>query len=175
MRGRIWGRRRDADGSGESEVSVRLKVTLCGLAAVAALGACTSSPSEHPKFAGGSSAPATTGSAPAWHEPAAYGFVVERRCGQGPSLGRYRVAVQDGHVVRTDRIDGRTAAGEEEIEVPALGELLTLAQTAADDGGAVTTTFDPVDGHPTAVSFSVTDQQDADGSCFLVSEYAPAS
>ncbi|GAB1690608.1 hypothetical protein [Krasilnikovia sp. M28-CT-15] len=154
---------------------MRLKVTLCGVAVVAALGACTSSPPKHPTFEGGSSAPTATGSPPPWHEPAGYGFVVERRCGQGPSLGRYRVAVQDGRVVRTDRIDGRTAAGEEEIEVPALGELLTLAQTAADDGGAVSTTFDPVDGHPTAVSFSVSDQQDADGSCFLVTEYAPAS
>ncbi|RZU53104.1 hypothetical protein EV385_4989 [Krasilnikovia cinnamomea] len=154
---------------------MRLKVTLCGLAVVVALGACTSSPPKHPTFAGGSSAPTTAGSPPPWQEPAAYGFVVERRCAQGPSLGRYRVAVQDGQVVRTERIDGRTAAGEEEIEVPSLGELLTLAQTAADDGGAVTTTFDPADGHPTAVSFSVSGQQDADGSCFLVSEYAPAS
>ncbi|GAB1646174.1 DUF6174 domain-containing protein [Krasilnikovia sp. MM14-A1259] len=152
---------------------MRLKVALGGVALVAALGACTSSPPAHPTFAGGSGAPSA--SAPAWHEPAAYGFVAERRCTQGPSLGRYRVTVQDGHVVRTERIDGKTAAGEEEIEVPTLGELLTLAQTVADDGGAVTTAFDPGDGHPTAVSFSVSGRLDADGSCFVITEYAPAS
>jgi hypothetical protein len=74
--------------------------------------------------------------------------------------------------VTADRIDGKTAAGEEEVDVPSLRELLEMAQTAADDGGAVTTTLDPADGHPTEVSIDVSDEKGP--ACFVISDYAVA-
>src|SRR4051812_36280625 len=116
---------------------------------LAFLSACTSTPSASTPTAAASEVVAA--SAQPWTEPAKYGFVLERQCDRGPSLGRYQVAVENGQVVHAERIDGRTAAGEEEIDVPSLGELLDLAQTAADDGGTVTTKFDATDGHPIAV------------------------
>jgi hypothetical protein len=148
---------------------------------LALMSACTSAPTASTPTASASEAVAASASeavaasAPSWTEPAKYRFVLERQCNRGPSMGRYRVTVENGKVVQADRIDGRTAAGEEEIDVPSLGELLDLARTAADDGGEVTTKFDAADGHPIVVSFNVSDQGVDGASCFLVSEYRPAS
>jgi len=149
---------------------VRLKLALCAIALVAAVGGCTSgSPDSTPTSA------AVTGSPPPWTEPAKYGFVLDRQCGGQPSEGKYRVAVSGGQVVTADRIDGRAAEGEEEIDVPTLRELIEMARTAADDGGEVSTTMDPKDGHPTVVSIDVSDDGSTDGrSCFTITDYAPA-
>jgi hypothetical protein len=180
---------------------VRLRLALCGAGLLAVLSACTSTPAATPPASSaappvssatpaalppGSATPAVPPassaasevpavSAPPWTEPARYGFVLDRRCDGGPSMGRYRVSVKNGKVVRADRIDGRTAAGEEEIDVPSLAELLTLAQTAADDGGEVTTKFDATDGHPIAVSFNVSGEGTDGASCFTITEYRPVS
>jgi hypothetical protein len=134
------------------------------LAAVALLGlaGCTSDPEP----------PATAASAPAWTEPADYTFVVDRQCGDGESLGKYRVTVAGKEVSAVDRIDGRTASGEEEIEVPTLGGLLELAQTAVDDGADATTAFDPADGHPVEVSVNRAEEATGGADCFKISEYA---
>ena len=123
---------------------------------------------------------AAPASAPAWTEPADYTFVADRQCQGGPSLGKYRVTVAGGEVTNVERIDGKTASGEEEIEVPTLAGILELAQTAADDGGATTVKADPADGHPVAVTFDVSDgsEPEAGGegaTCFTISEYAPRS
>lgn len=128
----------------------------------AALTGCTADPAPAP-------APTTVAaSPPAWTEPADYGFVLERRCDGGEDLGRYRVTVRDGAVTGAERIDGRTAAGEEEIDVPSLGQLMELTRTAIDDGAQATTVHDPADGHPTEV---VIDRGDGP-ECFRISEYA---
>ena len=154
-------------------------LTVCGVMVLVAVSGCTSS-AEEPGTSAPSASVSTAGSPPPWTEPADYGFVVERKCDSGPSLGIYRVAVQDHAVAGVSRIDGKTASGEEEIEVPSLGGLLEVAQTAADDGGAMTVKTDPADGHPVAISFDVSDGTDpaAGGegaTCFLISEYAPRS
>ena len=151
---------------------MRLKLALCGVALVLSISACTSSHADSHSGASATAGASGAASPPAWTEPAKYGFVLERQCNRGPSMGRYRVAVENGKVVTAERIDGKTAVGEEEIEVPSLSGLLDLAQTAADDGGEVTTSRDPVDGHPTAVSFNVSDEGTDGASCFLVSDYA---
>jgi hypothetical protein len=154
-----------------SEVTVRHARALCGIALVAALAGCTD---EKPATAPPTFV--TPASAPAWSEPADYAFVVDRQCAGGPSLGRYRVTVTAREVAGVERIDGRTASGEEEIEVPTLSGILELAQTAADDGGAMTVKADPADGHPVQVSFDVSDAGEQDGAtCFLISDYAPRS
>jgi Family of unknown function (DUF6174) len=144
---------------------VRGRWVACGLAVALAAGGCTSS--------GGKPGAAATvaASAPAWTEPAKYGYVLDRRCGSGPSDGRYRVAVAGGQVASADRIDGKTASGEEEIDVPTLRDLLDMAGTATDDGAKVTTEFDRTDGHPVAVSI---DNSDGSPACFAISDYQPA-
>ncbi|MFI7543363.1 hypothetical protein [Actinoplanes sp. NPDC049599] len=147
---------------------MRYARALCGIALVTALAGCTGGePAAAPP------AFVTPASAPAWSEPADYGFVVDRQCEGGPSLGKYRVTVAAREVTGVERIDGRTASGEEEIEVPSLGGLLELARTAADDGGAMTVKADPADGHPVVVSFDVSDDSGEAVSCFVISEYAP--
>ena len=143
-----------------------------GAVAVVLAGGCTSSPP-----APGKPAPSTSyaASAPAWTEPANYGFVLERRCAGGPSKGIYRVTVRSGQMVSADRIDGKTAQGEEEIEVPSLGQLLDMGKTAEGDGAVVTTTYDAADGHPTGLTIDAAgDGGRGDSSCFTISEYAPA-
>jgi hypothetical protein len=139
-----------------------VKLRIVVLALVLAVAGCTSDPEPPP----------TTGllvSPPAWSEPANYGFVVDRTCGDQPSLGRYRVTVTDHAVSATERVDGRTAAGEEEISVPSLGELMDLAQTATEDGAEATVSLNPADGRPTEVRI----KRDAE-ECFVISDYAPA-
>ncbi len=150
-------------------------VVALAVAAPLALAGCTGD--DTPAAAPGFVAPA---SPPAWSEPADYAFVADRQCEGKPSLGRYRVTVTAGEVAGVERVDGRTASGEEEVEVPSLGGLLELAQTAADDGGAMTVKADPADGHPVAITFDVSDGTDpaAGGegpTCFVISDYAPRS
>ena len=144
---------------------------LAAAALVVLLAGCTS-PSDPAPAATTAAAPA---SAPAWTEPANYSFVADRRCGEGESLGRYRVLVTGGTVSSSERIDGRTAEGEEEIQVPTLGELLELANTAVEDGADATTELDPADGHPVEVSINRAEEASGGADCFRISEYAPTS
>jgi thiamine biosynthesis lipoprotein ApbE len=153
---------------------VRLGLGLCAIALTAAAG-CTSGPADSPASTASTPSAAVVASPPPWTEPAKYGYVLDRQCGGGPSEGKYQVTVAAGKVVKADRIDGRAAEGEEEIDVPSLRELLDMAQTAADDGGEVKTTVDPKDGHPASVSIDVSDDSTTDGrSCFTITNYAPA-
>lgn len=153
---------------------MRFARALCGIALVVALAGCTDGEPAAAPSAPSFVAPA---SAPAWTEPADYTFVADRQCEGRPSLGKYRVTVTAGQVAGVERIDGKTASGEEEIEVPSLGGLMELAQTAADDGGAITVKADPADGHPVLIAFDVSDGSEAAGeeaaSCFVISDYAP--
>jgi hypothetical protein len=50
-----------------------------------------------------------------------------------------------------------------------------MAQTATDDGGQVTTTFDGKDGHPVKVVINVSDEGAGGDDCWTVSDYAPGS
>jgi hypothetical protein len=109
-------------------------------------------------------------------------------------VGRYKVAVRNGAVVNSERLDAVpggqgaspsassdadlgpvTGKDGEEIKVPTLAGLITMARTAADDGGAVTTTYDTADGHPVKVVVNVSDTGPSGAECFAVSDYAPTS
>jgi hypothetical protein len=172
---------------------MRLRSALGAIALVAVVGGCTSHPADAPTWGSASSAsPATAaGSAPPYDEPASYDFVLTRGCDDAAPLGRYRVTVRDRAVAKSVRIDTEVvqpsasaavdlgpAAGDgaEEIEVPTLGELADLAQTATDDGAEVTRTFDAKDGHPVKVTINVSDDSAASATeCFAVADYAPGS
>ena len=80
-------------------------LTVCGAALILAVAGCTSEPDPAP-------AESSAASAPAWTEPANYSFVVDRKCGDQPSQGKYRVTVLGQAVSGTERIDGKTASGE---------------------------------------------------------------
>jgi hypothetical protein len=164
-----WARPAGRQAFFRSEVTVRYARALCGIAIVATLAGCSDKKPAvaPPTFV----APA---SAPAWNEPADYTFVADRQCEGGPSLGRYRVTVTSREVSGVERVDGKSASGEEEIEVPTLAGLLELARTAADDGGSMKVEADPADGHPVAVSFDVSDGSEHEpATCFVISDYAP--
>jgi hypothetical protein len=185
-RARLFGRGVEAD--------VRLTWALGGIALVAVAGGCTSHSASAPTWGSASSAPpavTVADSAPPYTEPASYGFVLTRGCDDAKPLGRYRVTVQNRAVAKSERIDAKLVEpsssadvdlgpaagdGEEEIEVPTLGELTAMAQTATDDGAEVSRAFDAKDGHPVKVTINTSDDGAASATeCFAVADYAPAS
>ncbi|MFG1606253.1 DUF6174 domain-containing protein [Actinoplanes sp. NPDC049265] len=117
--------------------------------------------------------PTTAGSTPPWTEPADYTFVAERTCDGAKSLGKYKVTVAGGAVGAAERIDGKTAEGEEEVEIPTLGGMVELARTAVDDGAEAITTYDPADGHPTSVVVNRAEEENGGATCFKITDYAP--
>lgn len=173
---------------------MRLTWAWGGIVLVAVGGGCTSHSASTPTWGSASSAPpaaTVAGSAPPYTEPASYGFVLTRGCDGAKPLGRYQVTVRNRAVAKADRIDadlvepassadvdlGPAAGdGEEEIEVPTLGELTAMAQTATDDGAEVSRTFDAKDGHPVQVTINSSDDGAASAKeCFAVADYAPGS
>ena len=169
---------------------MRLGLALGGVALVALVGGCTSHAAS-PTFHGAeSAAPSVAGSAPAFTEPASYTFTLTHGCDDAAPLGKYKVTVRAGAVTSSQRLGGSAAPGAEassdadlgpvngqngeEIDVPTLGELREMAQTATDDGGQVTTTYDGTDGHPVKVVINVTDQGASGDDCWAVADYAPA-
>jgi hypothetical protein len=174
-----FGKRRCATvrvGFRRGETVVRQRWIWGGIALVALVGGCTSSPEEKP---------APPASPPAWTEPAAYSYVLARGCDAAKPVGRYEVKVQAGAVADSSRLDAApvepsSSPGEdlgpatgdtgEEIEAFTLKDLLEMAQTAADDGGEVTKAFDTTDGHPTKVTIDVGSGPE----CWNVTDYAAA-
>jgi hypothetical protein len=164
---------------------VRLGLALSGVV-VALVGGCTAH-ADSPTFHDApSSSAASAGSAPPFTEPASYAFTLTHGCDDAAPLGKYRVTVRSGAVASSQRLGGSaapsTAASSdadlgpangqngEEIDVPTLAGLREMAQTATDDGGQVTTTFDRADGHPVKVVVNVGSGDD----CWAVADYAPA-
>lgn len=156
------------------------------LVAVGATAGCSGSDAK-PSAAASFVAPVSASAAPAWSEPATYTYTLTRGCDDAKPLGKYQVAVENGAVVSSRRIDRSDASptassdvdlgpvtgdDSEEIDIPTLKGLLDLVQTASDDGGAVTQSFDATDGHPVKVSFNTSDSGAADqAECFGVSDY----
>jgi hypothetical protein len=172
---------------------VRLGLALSGVAVVALVGGCTShsdKPTFHAAESPAPSAPATAGSAPPFTEPASYTFTLTHGCDEASPLGKYKVSVRAGAVTNSQRIGGSAAPSAaassdadlgpangqngEEIDVPTLGELREMAQTATDDGGQVTATYDGTDGHPVKVVINVTGEGPSGDDCWAVADYAPA-
>ncbi|WP_239170651.1 hypothetical protein [Actinoplanes xinjiangensis] len=170
-----------------AEVVVRVERALCALMVIGLVSGCTSSGDDKPVIKDPS--PAVAASAPPWTEPAAYSFTLTRGCGPAP-IGEYRATVKDGVLSAAERVGavpvvpsssaevdlGPVTEGQqgEEIDVPTLGELLGMAETAGADGATVATRFDTTDGHPVQVKINVEDDPAA-AECWNVTEYKPAS
>lgn len=181
---------------------MRFERALCALLLVGLVGGCTSGDGDAAPAivdpaqsatgqpaTGPSAGPAPAGSPPAWTEPGAYTYTLTRGCDAAAPLGRYQATVANGAVTAATRV-GVTAAtpgpsaevdlgpvtGQEgeEIEVPTLGELVTMAGTATEDGAEVSTEFDRADGHPVKVTINVADTPDG-AECWAVSDYKPAA
>ncbi|MEV0900746.1 hypothetical protein [Actinoplanes sp. NPDC049802] len=161
---------------------LRFERVVCAMVLIGAAGGCTSSAEDKPVI---QDQPAPAASAPAWTEPSAYTFVLTRGCDPAAPLGRYRATVSGGAVTGSERIGAPAAApaasaavdlgpvtGQEgeEIEVPTLGELVAMAETAEEDGAEVATEFDLADGHPAKVTINVTESA-AGAECWIVSDY----
>ncbi|MFD0517076.1 DUF6174 domain-containing protein [Paractinoplanes durhamensis] len=168
------------------EAVVRLGVIVGGLALMALVGGC-SSHAETPTWNGASASaspapkPVSADKAPVFAEPFQYSYTLTRGCDAKAPLGRYNVVVKSGDVESAKRLGSSTvaspsanvdlgpAAGQdgEEIDVPTLAELMTMARTAIDDGAAVKSTYDAVNGHPISVVIKADDSKE----CFAVSDY----
>jgi uncharacterized protein DUF6174 len=170
------------------EAVVRLGVALSGIVLVAVVGGCTSHPEEAP--AGSSASPSAAATvkavpaakAPAFAEPFQYSYTLTRGCNAKAPLGRYNVVVKSGDVVSSKRlgasvqaspsadVDLGPAAGQdgEEIDVPSLAELITMARTAADDGAEVQASYDAANGRPVKIVIK-SDKNDVE--CFAVADY----
>jgi hypothetical protein len=120
-------------------------------------------------------ASAPPASPPAWTEPAGYSFVLESTCGERPLVGKFRVAVANGAVTTVDGLDTAAKRSLEVREadlVPTVGQLMTEAETAREDGAEVVQTdHDPVDGHPTLIRIDRVAGETADESCYTITEY----
>lgn len=166
---------------------MRFERALCALVLVGLVaGGCTSA--EEGNLADDNKSVAVPpASAPAWTEPAAYSFTLVRGCDAAAPEGSYQATVIDGVVTAATRAGAPaaspapsseadlgpvTGAEGEEIDVPALGQLIEMATTAQEDGAEVATEYDKSDGHPVKVSINVTDS--ADGlECWTVTDYRP--
>lgn len=160
---------------------MRLERALCAVILIGLAGGCTSEEKAPPVV---DPARTTVASAPPWTEPASYTFVLTRGCDPAAPLGRYRATVANGAVTAASRVGGAaapspsaevdlgpvTGAEGEEIDVPALGELITMAETAKEDGAQVATEFDLTDGHPAKVTINVTDSPES-AECWVISDY----
>lgn len=164
---------------------MRFERALCALILVGLVaGGCTS-PEEGNLADDDKGVAVPPPSAPAWTEPAAYTFTLVRGCDPAAPEGRYQATVKDGTVTAATRAGGTSPApsaevdlgpvtGEdsEEIDVPALGQLLEMATTAQEDGAEVATEFDKTDGHPVKVTINVTDDP-AGAECWTILDYEP--
>ena len=173
---------------------MRFERALCALILGGLVGGCTSGgdegdakPTVVDPATSASAAPA--GSPPAWTEPGAYTYTLTRGCDAAAPLGRYQATVANGAVTAATRV-GVSAASPapsaevdlgpvtgqegEEIEVPTLGELVAMAETATEDGAEVSTEFDRADGHPVKVTINVADTPDG-AECWSVGDYKPGA
>jgi hypothetical protein len=168
---------------------VRVERALCAVVSAGLIGGCTSSGDDRKPVIEDPGAPVAAASAPAWTEPAAYSFTLTRGCESTP-VGEYRATVKGGVLSAAERVGavsvvpsssaevelGPITEGQqgEEIDVPTLGELLAMAQTAGEDGATVATQYDTTDGHPVQVKINVEDDPAA-AECWNVTEYKPGS
>jgi hypothetical protein len=114
-----------------------------------------------------------------WREPHSYVYIVDSRCGERLLIGRIRLWVGQGKVVRAEGVDesGRRLATEAKLaNLPTLGQLLDEYDKARhSDADVATVAFDPGDGHPTKIDLDPNKNAIDDEACYVISEYAVLS
>jgi Family of unknown function (DUF6174) len=147
-------------------------------AVVAALCAgCATTPEPSPATASVAAAQSLTASPTesiaAWHEPAAYHFVLDAECGERSLIGRFGVRVESGRTVGMERLDASARRFQGTVhELPTLAMLVATAADARNRGAStVKLTTDPTDGHPTHVEIDWEAHTIDDELCYQVSNY----
>jgi hypothetical protein len=109
----------------------------------------------------------------AWHEPAAYHFVLDAECGERSLIGRFGVRVQNGKTVGMERLDASARRFQGNFdELPTLGVVLAVVADARNRGAStVKLTTDPTDGHPTHVEIDWEPHTIDDEECYEISGY----
>ncbi len=112
-----------------------------------------------------------------WQGPGRYAYTLDSRCGEQLLIGKIRLWVEDGAVVRAEGFD---EAGVR-LQETALANLPTLATLVgyyneAVKGGADTAKLetDPADGHPVRIDIDHSSNAMDDESCFVISDYDPS-
>jgi hypothetical protein len=110
----------------------------------------------------------------AWQEPASYSYVLQSSCGERPLLGRFRITVRNGEVVKAEGVGeaDQRSMGSTELSPPTLGELLDeLAEARSNGAYEAKLTTDPADGHPTGVTIDPIKDAIDDEACYAISYY----
>lgn len=153
--------------------TIVLVVALTGCAQTAATGGGAASAREPAAAPASPSAPAGKRG---WTEPPAYKFTLTSTCGERALIGRFRVTVASGAVIRTEGLDDAARKAlmlRLSKLVPTLGQLLAEADTARRQGAdEVVVHVDRADGHPTSIRIDPDRDAIDDESCYDISDYS---
>jgi hypothetical protein len=112
-----------------------------------------------------------------WQPPADYAYTLDSRCGEQLLIGRIRLWVEDGVVVRAEGLDEPGVrledAGLEHL--PTLATLVGYYNDAVRTGAdTATIETDPADGHPVRIDIDHGRTSLDDESCFVITDYDPS-
>ena len=112
-----------------------------------------------------------------WQAPDGYAYTLDSRCGEQLLIGKIRLWVQDGAVVRAVGLDEPGVR----LQDTALENLPTLAtlvgyynDAVRADADTAKLETDPADGHPVRIDIDHSRQSMDDESCFVISDYDPS-
>lgn len=112
-----------------------------------------------------------------WQPPDRYTYTLDSRCGEQLLIGKIRLWVEDGAVVRADGLDepGVRLAQAGLENLPTLATLLGYYNEAVHGGADVATLrTDPADGHPVRIDIDHSRRSLDDESCFVIADYDPS-
>jgi len=120
--------------------------------------------------------PATAVAASHWKEPSSYVYTLESTGGERLLIGRFRVTVRDGEVVKAVGLDdsGRRVARRASDEVPTIGELLKEMERARHDKADTVDATYTADGRPKTISLDWEENAVDDEARYVISDYGPA-
>jgi hypothetical protein len=108
-----------------------------------------------------------------WVEPPRYTYVLESTCGERALIGRYRITVENGQVVKAEGLDEparRTVADSPPDTIPTLAQLITeLNEARRTRAGVADLETDPATGHPTRITIDPEPNAIDDESCYAIS------
>ena len=112
-----------------------------------------------------------------WVEPARYAYVLESTCGERALIGRFRITVSDGKVIKAEGLDEpaqRTVADSPPDVIPTLGQLVEELNTARRNGAEVAELETDTAGHPARITIDPSRNSVDDESCYAISGLLPA-
>ncbi len=113
---------------------------------------------------------------PRWKEPASYAYTLASSGGERLLIGRFRVTVRDGRVVKAVGLDdsARRAVRQGPDAVPTIGDLLKESEKARRDKADMVDVRYTADGRPTRISLDWVANAVDDEALYVISDYGPA-